>query len=490
MSFGFGVGDFFAVGELTWKVFRACKSAPGEFQELSRELSSLHTILLELQDEAKSPNSLLRRRGSKRKPELDLLIQNISGVLEEIEDLVTRYQSLGRDQKRTWDRVGFATQDLTGLRTQLSFHTNGINLFIASLSASSLARIEGILDDLVKDIKEGRKEPSVVSAAEDDDEAAWSELERELIGDGISRQDVMKYKDNIKEYILILTESRVNGETALHDGPEEARPSTPYGTLYTIPSSDCSTVESSAGDMNPASPNASSEVLATEHISILVPRSNDVDIITPYRRPDLTPNGEAMLARNIPPPLLSDSVDWHGIARSITAASWKSVLQSSKTTRVQPATILYEIHRALHTLKITYTLGRHCVFECTMDIFISRRGAFWDKELYDIIEPEGQSINGYFDTMVFSMKFDIIVERAPVGRAHAIKITRFSSDSYTGHAGLYKCIERRGLEEPEYIIFYLLKRNYSLQSLLFVAKFLIMYVIKNDEPPTFTIPLA
>lgn len=63
MSFGFGVGDFIAVGQLTLTVYRSCKGAPGEFQELASELSSLHMILLNLEEDAKSPNSLLNRRG-------------------------------------------------------------------------------------------------------------------------------------------------------------------------------------------------------------------------------------------------------------------------------------------------------------------------------------------------------------------------------------------------------------------------------------------
>jgi len=55
------------------------------------------------------------------------------------------------------------------------------------LSAGSLAKIEGILDKLVQDIKAGRKEPTGISTCEDDNDVAWSELEREIIGDGITR---------------------------------------------------------------------------------------------------------------------------------------------------------------------------------------------------------------------------------------------------------------------------------------------------------------
>jgi hypothetical protein len=202
MSFGFSVGDFIAVGQLTWTVYRACKGAPGEFQELSRELSTLHTILHELEDEAKTPTSLLNRRGCGRKAELDTVLENLSEVLRQIEDIVTTYHSLGRDQKRTWDRVKFAKkEDLVTLRSKLLVHMTGINVFVASLSAGSLARIEAVLDELVQDIKAGRKEPTVISAHDETDEVAWSELERELIGDGITKQDVERYKEDIKAYL-------------------------------------------------------------------------------------------------------------------------------------------------------------------------------------------------------------------------------------------------------------------------------------------------
>jgi hypothetical protein len=97
MSFGYSVGDFIAIGQLTWLVYKACKGACSEFQELSRELSTLYTILHELEDDAKTPTSLLNRHGSARKPELDILLGNLSTTVKLVEDIVRRYHSLGRD---------------------------------------------------------------------------------------------------------------------------------------------------------------------------------------------------------------------------------------------------------------------------------------------------------------------------------------------------------------------------------------------------------
>lgn len=36
MSFGFGIGDFVAVGNLTWTVYRSCKGLTEEFQDPER----------------------------------------------------------------------------------------------------------------------------------------------------------------------------------------------------------------------------------------------------------------------------------------------------------------------------------------------------------------------------------------------------------------------------------------------------------------------
>jgi hypothetical protein len=52
MSFGFGVGDFLAVGKLVLQLRRSFKDAPGEFEEIGRELSSFYIVIQDLDDQA------------------------------------------------------------------------------------------------------------------------------------------------------------------------------------------------------------------------------------------------------------------------------------------------------------------------------------------------------------------------------------------------------------------------------------------------------
>jgi hypothetical protein len=56
MSFGFGVGDFLAVGNLCLQLHRSFKGVPGTFDEISGELSSLHIVLNELKEQASNPS--------------------------------------------------------------------------------------------------------------------------------------------------------------------------------------------------------------------------------------------------------------------------------------------------------------------------------------------------------------------------------------------------------------------------------------------------
>ena len=50
MSFGYGVGDFIALGTLAWSVYKSCKGAPEAFENISWEVLSLHAVLKEAEE--------------------------------------------------------------------------------------------------------------------------------------------------------------------------------------------------------------------------------------------------------------------------------------------------------------------------------------------------------------------------------------------------------------------------------------------------------
>jgi hypothetical protein len=70
MTFGFGVGDFVAVGDLAFRlyndVFLVARHAPEEIKAMYRELALLQTSQQILINQAKDPSSALCKAGQDR----------------------------------------------------------------------------------------------------------------------------------------------------------------------------------------------------------------------------------------------------------------------------------------------------------------------------------------------------------------------------------------------------------------------------------------
>ena len=131
-----------------------------------------------------------------------MMIENLKQVLNQLDILVKKFQGLGRREKRIWNQLKLSNEDLDKVRGKLTFHVNAINTFMASLSWSTLARMEMVLKDLVNEVREGRRPPSIVSVDDAQDESVWRELESELAEDGISGTDVAQHKSAIKVFLL------------------------------------------------------------------------------------------------------------------------------------------------------------------------------------------------------------------------------------------------------------------------------------------------
>lgn len=210
MSFGFSVGDFLAVGKLTLQLYRSFKDAPGEFSEISRQLSSFYIIIHDLEDQAQDATSLLNRRGTARKEELLDLCNNLQATLEELQGLYSRYKQMGSS---AWLRFSLGQQDLTSLRSNLTLHIALIDQFMGSLTMSSIGRIEDRLDGV--EIEMGRiftvlqslarsnrgKAQSILSAQSSDRQEIWSPLELELRTEGISLEFIRQHRDRIRALV-------------------------------------------------------------------------------------------------------------------------------------------------------------------------------------------------------------------------------------------------------------------------------------------------
>ena len=169
--------------------------------------SVVHTVLKELEDEARDTRSILNQRGQSRRQELLLLVRNLEEVLKDLDSFIHKYQRHTRRERRIYNQLKLATEDLTKYRNKLTFNITAINAFMESLSRGTLAQIEVVLLELVREVREGRRPPSIASIDEKIDNPVWKELEVELAEDGISSTDVSKHKLAIKVFLQNLLSS-------------------------------------------------------------------------------------------------------------------------------------------------------------------------------------------------------------------------------------------------------------------------------------------
>jgi hypothetical protein len=118
MSFGYSDGDFIAIGTFAWKVYKSCKEAPESFGIISLEVLSLQAVLKEAEETV-----FAQPLPPDKQERLKAVGVGCYHVLEDLDNLVKKYQSLGTQGKRTWDRMKWGTEDVAELRARLTSNT-------------------------------------------------------------------------------------------------------------------------------------------------------------------------------------------------------------------------------------------------------------------------------------------------------------------------------------------------------------------------------
>ena len=135
MSFGYGVGDVIAVGQLAWTVYKGCRDAPGSFNNISQEVLSLHAVLKEV-EECLSSQPLSTDRQSHLKD----VTGGCGSVLKDLQALVDKYRTLDTKSKRTWDRVGFASENTAELRSRLTANTGLLTAYMVYVPSLNIIK--------------------------------------------------------------------------------------------------------------------------------------------------------------------------------------------------------------------------------------------------------------------------------------------------------------------------------------------------------------
>lgn len=197
MSFGFSIGDFIALGQLAWKVYRSCKDAPECFKNISQEVLSLHAVLREVEENISAQTLPVTRQSN-----LKTIGDGCRNVLEDLQSLVDKYESLGTQSKRTWDRMKWGHEDIAELRSRLTSNTVLLTAFIRCGHAlecvpadteysTSQVVVEKKLNKFLQELQDGKHESSVVTtqtveSLSTDEKQTWRIIRKELEDIGIT----------------------------------------------------------------------------------------------------------------------------------------------------------------------------------------------------------------------------------------------------------------------------------------------------------------
>jgi hypothetical protein len=158
---------------------------------------SLNTTLQALADESSSATSIILLAPPQRQESLRILLENCTKGLKQLDLLVGKYPSLGPNEKtRFLEHIRFASKGKQGPRDKLAIHTASINIFLTSLTHSSLGRLELLIKNALRGGEKGGF--SAFNASQDSD--AWNSIGQDLALEGITSDMAVKFKHEIEAY--------------------------------------------------------------------------------------------------------------------------------------------------------------------------------------------------------------------------------------------------------------------------------------------------
>lgn len=246
MSFGYSIGDVITVTALAWKTVQNARKACGEYDELTREVLSLHIVLRRLEQEVEKPENPINdvKSGDTYKEELGDVFDGCKRILNILDQVLTKYNALSeqeRSGRKLWQQIRSGNgkmTDLAEMRGKLTYYTSAMSLFLNMVSVGTIGRVERQMNNAGGDLEEikvavnsitaqlmsksTRHEGSILTAYAGDDRAVWKEFRRELLEDGFSSSVIRKHKGLIKAYIEELGSRGLLDEEDPNDEAEES----------------------------------------------------------------------------------------------------------------------------------------------------------------------------------------------------------------------------------------------------------------------------
>ena len=249
MSFGWSVSDIASLVQLAYKTSQGARAACGQYDDLTRETSSLHVVLNRLQVEAAKPGNPINKDKAHGK-ELAVIADGCKDILTQLDKVLVKYNALSeqeRSVRRLWKKIKFGNgvvADVAALRSKITYYASSLTLFLNMISLGTIGNIEAKMDKAGGDLQDIKtavnhitahlmatagEEGSVLTAHTNDDRGAWRELRRRLLEDGFQDSLVRKHMDIIMAYVKELGDRGMYDNTTIHEAEEGGTMSEPHG---------------------------------------------------------------------------------------------------------------------------------------------------------------------------------------------------------------------------------------------------------------------
>jgi hypothetical protein len=205
MSFAYSAGDIIGLTQLALKICQNTSRACGEHDELTRQVASLHSILLRLESYVSPPEPSLNPHNNTSTYALEHAIKGLRKVLRGLDKILEKYNALSereRAKTKIWSQIRFGNGpmlDLWQIRIKIETYMAVINGHLTLGMSEDIRKMQKSLD-MIAVKGAGGEEGTMLSSYDGDDKATWRELRRELRSEGFGDSFARERKESIMEY--------------------------------------------------------------------------------------------------------------------------------------------------------------------------------------------------------------------------------------------------------------------------------------------------
>ena len=214
-------GEVIAIAKFAYRLWKSCKAAKGEFDNIAMEVSTTNTLVQLVHCDLEDPESIMNLVDNKEKTirkQLGIHIRNCKNALTDVENLLERYNNMSVLDKAAWVLWGHA--EVAGLKANLSSFTTQLDSWMARLTLKAVGLVNRNVVNVAKGI--GRIEEEL-EKNNGNDKAAVAEIMRDMKKSGASHDQANRYSTIISSYAKEVSSSESFKKTQRARTPDPPR---------------------------------------------------------------------------------------------------------------------------------------------------------------------------------------------------------------------------------------------------------------------------